>query len=161
MAFEGNGEIVPTGGGDVIPLPRSPLVLGRRESCDICLDFPNISGRHCELFFQNGFWFIRDLNSKNGLKVNGDRLPPGGKRGLHPGDTISIGKRDYKIEYTPTDRMSRLAEMEEEDEEDILSVPLLEKAGLEIPHRPLEPPVKHDALPPVKWEEGDEDDDDE
>src|SRR5579883_2737007 len=94
MAFEGNGEIVPTGGGDVIPLPRSPLVLGRRESCDICLDFPNISGRHCELFFQNGFWFIRDLNSKNGLKVNGDRLPPGGKRGLHPGDTISIGKRD-------------------------------------------------------------------
>ena len=39
-----NGELVPVGGGDPIPLIRPILTLGRRESCDICISFPNISG---------------------------------------------------------------------------------------------------------------------
>ena len=49
-----NGELIPIGGGDSIPLTRSPLVLGRRESCDISLQFPNISGAHCELPYKEG-----------------------------------------------------------------------------------------------------------
>jgi adenylate cyclase len=129
-----NGELVPVGGGDAIPLVRSPMVLGRRESCDICLRFPNISGRHCELAFKNGFWVIRDLNSTNGLKVNGEVVPRGGKKILAPEDTIRIGRRDYKIHYEPADRLSRIEELMEEEEEDIMGVSLLEKAGLEHPN---------------------------
>src|SRR5438874_5794470 len=104
----GNGQLIPIGGGDSIPLTRSPLVLGRRESCDICLRFPNISGRHCELMFKDGFWQIRDLNSTNGLKVNEEPVARGGKKILAPDDTIRIGKRDYKIQYEPADRLSRI-----------------------------------------------------
>jgi adenylate cyclase len=156
MNFAGNGELVPVGGGDNIPLIGSPMILGRRESCDICLRFPNISGRHCELYFKDGFWVIRDLNSTNGLKVNGEKLPPGGKKILAPSDTIEIGKRDYKIQYEPTDRLSRIEELMEEEEEDIMGVPLLEKAGLEHPRdrSDLHPPTHYD------WDEEDEDDDD-
>ena len=142
MDFAGNGQLVPVGGGDAIPLVRSPLVLGRRESCDICLRFPNISGRHCELFFKDGFWQIRDLRSTNGLKINGERLPMGGKKILAPEDTITIAKRDYKIAYEPADRLSRIEELMEEEEEDIMGVPLLEKAGLEHPHDPRNGPRK-------------------
>src|SRR5688572_5818812 len=65
-----HGHLVPVGGGDNIPLIRSVMTLGRRDSCDICLRFPNISGRHCELSFREGYWFVRDLNSTNGIKVN-------------------------------------------------------------------------------------------
>jgi len=136
MDVEGNGELIPVGGGETIPLLRTPMVLGRRESCDIYLPFPNISGRHCELNYKNGYWVIRDLNSKNGMKVNGDKVEVGGKKALFPGDTITIAKRQYTIQYVLADRMSRMEEMMlEEEEDDIMAVPLLEKAGLEQPDR--------------------------
>jgi pSer/pThr/pTyr-binding forkhead associated (FHA) protein len=156
--FPSDGELVPVGGGDPIQLVRTPLLVGRRESCDICLRFPNISGRHCELSFKGGFWVIRDLDSTNGMKVNGDRLPPGGKKILAPGDIITIGKRDYRINYTPTDRLSRIDELIEEEEEDIMGVPLLERAGLEHPPRPGDPPKQHPPIVP-QWDDDDDDDD--
>jgi pSer/pThr/pTyr-binding forkhead associated (FHA) protein len=159
MDFAGSGELVPLGGGDSIPLERTPLVLGRRESCDICLRFPNISGRHCELFFDKGFWIVRDLNSTNGIKVNGEKIAPGGKKILAPDDTVSIGKRDYKIQYVPTDRLSRIDELMEEEEEDILGVPLLERAGLEIPRSP-DRTKNNPNMPPLLWDDADNDDDD-
>lgn len=156
MDVPGNGELVPVGGGETIPLVRSPMVLGRRETCDICLPFPNISGKHCELSFRNGYWVIRDLGSKNGMKVNGDKLQADGKKALAPGDTITIAKRDYTIQYVLADRMSRMEEMMlEEEEDDIMGVPLLEKAGLEQPGR-----SKHPHSSPDWGDDDDEDNDD-
>ena len=126
-----NGELIPQGGGDNIPLVRSPLVVGRRESCDISLQFANISGRHCELTFKDGFWLIRDLGSTNGIKVN-DFLVQ--KKILHTGDLITIGKRLFQLQYTESGRPLSLEEYEEEME-DTFKVPLLEKAGLARPPR--------------------------
>src|SRR5438445_315500 len=74
MSQDVNGELVPVGGGDPIPLIRAVMILGRRESCDIPLRFPNISGQHAEMSFRNGYWYIKDLNSTNGIKVNGNRV---------------------------------------------------------------------------------------
>src|SRR6516164_3502166 len=96
MSFEVHGELIPVGGGDAIPLIRDTLVIGRRESCDIPLRFPNISGMHCELTFRDGYWSLRDLNSTNGIKVNGSRVT---QKLLHPEDEITIGKRKYTIKY--------------------------------------------------------------
>src|SRR5579862_3257902 len=98
MSFEPNGELVPVGGGDSVPLIRQSLKIGRRPSCDIPLPFANISGIHCELNYVDGSWILIDLNSTNGVKVNGVRVK---KKVLHPGDTISIAKRQFVIDYTP------------------------------------------------------------
>jgi adenylate cyclase len=134
-------ELIPVGGGDPIPLIKDHLTLGRRESCDICLRFPNVSGRHAELSLEDGVWLIRDLGSTNGTKVNG---LPVQKKYLHPGDEITIAKRRYKIRYhLPPGRFVA------EDED--LSQSLLEKAGLARSPRPR---------PPVR-EPDDEDDDEE
>lgn len=130
MAFEGNGELIPVGGGDPIPLIRPVLVIGRRETCDIPLKFHNISSRHAELTFQDGYWHIRDLGSTNGIRVNGARVM---QKPLRPGDQITIGKRPFVIEYTPTAGRRALEEMIEDD---VMSLPLLEKAGLIRPKRP-------------------------
>jgi adenylate cyclase len=90
---------------------------------------PNISGMHCELSFRNGYWYVRDLNSTNGVKVNGVRV---NDKLLHPGDELSIGKRRYNIQYNlPADQRG----LEEETSEDIMSQSLLERAGLEKPRR--------------------------
>ncbi len=91
-----NGELAPLGGGDPIPLIREELTVGRRESCDVCMRFPNISGLHCQLNFRNGYWYVRDLNSTNGIKVNGVRVQ---EKVLHPNDELTIGKRKYTIDY--------------------------------------------------------------
>jgi adenylate cyclase len=129
MANQVHGELVPAGGGDTIPMIREILTVGRRESCDVCMRFPNISGLHCEFTFRNGYWYIRDLNSTNGVKVNGMRVQ---EKLLHPKDEISIGKRRYVIHYElPADRRA----LEEVVEEDIMSQSLLEKAGLERPNQ--------------------------
>jgi pSer/pThr/pTyr-binding forkhead associated (FHA) protein len=142
-----NGELIPHGGGDNIPLTRSPLVLGRRESSDICLQFPNISGKHLELTFKDGLWILHDLESTNGVKVNGIRVDSGAKKVLHTGDVLTIGKRDYMLQYVQTGRASDLDEYEEEIE-NAMNIPLLEKAGLAHPPRrsrrakqqPVDPP---------------------
>ncbi len=126
MSFQPNGELVPVGGGDSIPLVREVLTMGRRESCDICMHFPNVSGLHAQLTFQDGYWRIRDINSTNGLKVNGTRVL---EKLLHPADEITIAKRRYTIQYElPAGRRAL-----EEVEEDVLSQSLLERAGLAKP----------------------------
>ena len=128
MSFQVNGELVPSGGGDNIPLIREKLSIGRRESCDVCLRFANISSVHAEMSFRNGYWYIRDRNSTNGVKVNGVRVQ---EKMLHPKDRVTIGKRDYFIRYElPADHMGRL---EETEEEQIMGTSLLERAGLAKP----------------------------
>ena len=59
------GELVPIGGGDPIPLAKTTLVIGRRESCDIILRFANVSGNHCRMTVEQGYWYIQDLDSRN------------------------------------------------------------------------------------------------
>jgi adenylate cyclase len=125
MSLQVHGELVPLGGGDSIPLIREVMVIGRRESCDIPMRFPNVSGRHAELAFREGYWYIRDLHSTNGIKVNDLRID---QKLLHPGDKISIGKRLYTIQYSLPANQNRL---EEVDAEDIMSQSLLERAGLQ------------------------------
>jgi adenylate cyclase len=157
MSQQLNGELVPVGGGDSIPLIREVLTLGRRESCDITLRFPNISGMHCQLCFRNGYWYVRDLNSTNGIKVNGTRVM---EKMLHPRDVLTIGKRRYTIQYElPSDRRAML---DEAPEEDILSQSLLQRAGLEKPRKDRRPPAapKDFVLQDRALAPDDDDDDD-
>ncbi|SFH58393.1 FHA domain-containing protein [Planctomicrobium piriforme] len=116
------GELIPQGGGDPIPLLQPKLVIGRRSSCDIVLIFPNISSQHCELELVNGYWQVRDLGSRNGVKVNGERVD---SRFLYPGDDVAIAKNHYKIQYEP------VGDAPPPPEEDPFAMGLLEKAGLE------------------------------
>lgn len=115
------GQLVPIGGGDPIPLLKPRLLIGRRETCDISLRFPNVSSHHCELELVNGYWRVRDLNSRNGIKVNGSRID---SSWLLPGDTLSVAKHVYEVTYDPG------TEAPPPEALDVFSMSLLEKAGL-------------------------------
>ena len=121
------GELVPVGGGDAIPLIADVMTLGRRESCDICLKFQNVSSVHAELSYKSGVWFIRDMGSTNGIKVNGERVL---NRPLRPGDEIAIAKRKYKIQYNLTPAAEAAIEAVLSEDENVFSQSLMEKAGL-------------------------------
>jgi pSer/pThr/pTyr-binding forkhead associated (FHA) protein len=124
------GELIPIGGGDPIVLTQPVMTAGRRESCDICLRFPNISGLHCEFSFREGYWFVRDLGSTNGVKINGVRHV---QRPLRPGDEIGISGRRFTIQYNLTPNGLQNLESQMNEDEDLLSQSLMEKAGLAKP----------------------------
>ena len=89
------GELIPVGGGDPIPLLKKGLLIGRRESCDIVLRFSNVSAHHCQLTVNAGYWHVRDLQSRNGVKVNGVRVTD--IKRVDPGDILSIAKHKYEL----------------------------------------------------------------
>ena len=92
------GQLTPCGGGDPIPLVKDRLLIGRRPSCDIQLKFANVSGQHCKLTLEYGYWFVRDLNSRNGTKVDNRSIV---RKRADPKCKVSIAKHDYILEYEP------------------------------------------------------------
>jgi len=122
------GELIPLGGGDPIPLRKASLKVGRRESCDVVLRFSNVSAEHCQLTLNCGYWFVKDLNSRNGIKVNGVRV---GEKRLDPGDTLRVAKHSYRVQYSPVDNGAVGATPPPDvTAEDIFNKSLLERAGL-------------------------------
>ena len=123
------GELVPLGGGDPIPLLKDALLVGRRETCDVTLRFSNVSGHHCKLSIEQGYWFVTDLNSRNGTRVEGKRIQ--GRKRLDPGCTLQIAKHKFEVIYEP----SKLGAVgtpppDEEQVEQIFGKSLLDRAGL-------------------------------
>jgi adenylate cyclase len=123
------GELIPVGGGDTIPLLKKSLLVGRRESCDIVLRFPNVSAHHCQLTLMGGYWYVRDLQSRNGVKVNNNRVT---EKRLDPGDSLAVAKHYYEIHYSPSDLGAVGPPPAESGPAigEIFSKSLLERAGL-------------------------------
>lgn len=129
------GELVPIGGGDTIPLLKNNLLVGRREECDIVLRFSNVSGKHCQLSLDEGYWFVQDLNSQNGVKVNGVRVMT--RKRLDPGDKLAVAKHQYELIYSPAELgASSKPPADDNDFNAIMEQSLLERAGLK---RRIEP----------------------
>jgi adenylate cyclase len=134
------GELLPIGGGDPIPLLKKSLLVGRRESCDIVLRFSNVSAHHCQLDVEGGYWYVQDLQSRNGVKVNGVHV---NHKRLDPGDILSVAKHKYEVRYSPVDLGAVGPPPLDSPEEEIFSKSLLERAGLM-----KRPPVKEKTTSP-------------
>ncbi len=65
-------------------------VIGRSPDCDIRLKYQTVSSEHAKVFKLGSGWFIEDLGSANGTKVNA-RFVTTGRRRLRDGDILSFG----------------------------------------------------------------------
>ena len=92
------GKLAPCGGGPPIPLLKPKLLLGRERACDVPLRHPTVSARHCELELRDGYWFLHDLGSSNGTRVNDQ---PCTDQWLLPHDVLWFGGHRYVMEYSP------------------------------------------------------------
>jgi hypothetical protein len=70
-------------------------VIGRSKDCDIQLADPNISRRHAELRQEGTAYWIVDLDSTNGIEINGHRIK---RAKLDEGDTVTLGSSDLVFE---------------------------------------------------------------
>jgi|GEM_PF-531487 len=77
-------------------LSRGEYTIGRDEGNTVRLTDRNISRKHMVLRKVDGSWAVEDLNSYNGVFVNGARVS--GVQPLNHGDLIQVG--DYRLEVT-------------------------------------------------------------
>jgi len=89
-----------------LPAPGRSLVLGRGETCDVVLRDSDLSRDHARLTRAFAGTTLADLGSKNGTRVNDERLDVGVERPLHDGDRVSLGATTL-VFRDPTDAYLR------------------------------------------------------
>ena len=62
---------------------------------DLTIRDGNISRRHCAVIFQEGAFFIKDLNSTNGIEYQGRRVDT---KKVDEGDVFHLC--DYELRFT-------------------------------------------------------------
>ena len=75
-----------------IELPPGEFVIGRSEECQLSIDDAMVSRRHAVFRLGTESVTLKDLGSRNGVSINGERMK--GDRVLLDGDRISIGKHE-------------------------------------------------------------------
>lgn len=81
-----------------------PTVIGRNGKSDIALDDRWASAQHCELRQVDGELLVRDLHSKHGTIVNGQRVQ---QSVVKSGDTLIVGIRSFRVSYRRKTRQLR------------------------------------------------------
>jgi hypothetical protein len=81
--------------GNTILLGVGTTVIGRSAGCKIVLDDNGVSRRHARLEVSEQRVLLEDLDSANGVLVNGERIE--GSRTLAHGDHVLIGAHDLEV----------------------------------------------------------------
>jgi hypothetical protein len=74
--------------GQTRRVDKRRVVLGRSRECDIQVEDANVSRRHAELRQEGATYWIVDLDSTNGIEVNGRQVK---RARLESGDTFTVG----------------------------------------------------------------------
>jgi predicted component of type VI protein secretion system len=77
--------------GRTMRVDKRRVVLGRSRECDIQVEDANVSRRHAELRQEGAAYWIVDLDSTNGIEVNGRRIK---RAKLDSGDIVTVGSTD-------------------------------------------------------------------
>ena len=81
-----------------LALPRIDgvrVVVGRAPDCDCVVPEDCASRRHAEIWREGGRWFLRDLGSRNGTRLNG--MLVAGPVEIRAGDRVSLGGATYLL----------------------------------------------------------------
>ncbi len=94
--------------GDEVKIPflRSEITIGRKEGNTIKFEDRNISRRHARLKRIGENIFVEDLDSYNGVKLNGKKISR--KENVYIGDIIEIGEFQIRFDPLPQDALKPL-----------------------------------------------------
>lgn len=73
---------------------KSPFVIGRGASADLCLADDSLSREHAAIEYSGGGFRVRDLGSTNGVEMRGRRVDAGE---LEPGDRFTLGGATFQF----------------------------------------------------------------
>ena len=79
------------------------ITVGRAEGASLPVKHSSISRRHAEISYANGHYALRDLQSKNGTFVNGERLDKDAVSLLKSGDAVRFGDVSFAFQMREVD----------------------------------------------------------
>jgi len=85
-------------GDRVYRLDAPATLLGRSRQCDVVINDPNVSRRHAEVRREGDGWVLVDLDSTNGVLVNGQEVR---RAALADGDRLQFGTTGLRFETRP------------------------------------------------------------
>lgn len=83
-------------------LPRGATILGRSSDCHVTIEDPLVSRHHARIVLDGDRVVVYDLNSRNGVKVNGVQVKDPVE--LRDGDRVRIGTQELvfcRVEIMP------------------------------------------------------------
>ncbi len=102
--------ILTMAGGIKYTLYHWENTIGRAKSSDVCINYPTVSRSHGALIRDSGgSWTVYDLNSKTGIRVNGEDVV--GSREISSGDIVSVGGAD--MVFLPLDKTGERTQAEQ------------------------------------------------
>jgi hypothetical protein len=95
---------------------HTEFYIGRDAGCEVCVQDAHASRRHAHVAFARGKWWIRDLQSSNGLFVDGERVETAP---IGEGISVQLGQDGPVLQIGPrVDNRQRSHEPEAEPDED-------------------------------------------
>lgn len=92
------------GDGEDFPLqPGSSYIAGRSDEAHLVIREDTVSRKHARFYFARGRTWVRDLGSKNGTHVNGERVEV---HRLQDGDRVAIGAHLFRVASVSADSVS-------------------------------------------------------
>jgi adenylate cyclase len=78
---------------------RTDMAVGRTEGNDLILNHPSVSRKHARFESRDSHWWIIDLKSTNGVKVNGNLVT---ESAVSAGDKIHVGSVQLDVKALPS-----------------------------------------------------------
>lgn len=99
-----SGPPLPDGSPRVeVSASLAPLLVGRSTESGLQLPDATVSRRHAEILRDDDLWVLRDLGSRHGTYVNGNRLDPDTPHRLSHRDQVCIGPWVFRVRDVPAD----------------------------------------------------------
>ncbi|HKK51729.1 MAG TPA: FHA domain-containing protein, partial [Myxococcota bacterium] len=112
----------------VFTIRDRPIVIGRAPDCDLLLQHESISRQHARIAREEEGWTLRDLDSKNGSRVNTFHVS---EQVLRHGDRIDLGTVRMYAEIGPESAASRARVIFDEDKRASRQTEVLDLRGLD------------------------------
>jgi hypothetical protein len=83
--------------GERYPVTKDRFIIGRgRQSSDLTIKDPNVSRQHAMIEYLNGYYYIVDMGSTNGVEYAGQRIQ---RRVVGEGDTFRVCDHELRFSY--------------------------------------------------------------
>ena len=89
--------------GQIVPITVEKFIIGRATDCHLRSRSELVSRYHCAILVSNGA-IVRDLGSRNGVKLNGEKISM--DHALKNGDHLTVGPLEFRVHIAAGDHAS-------------------------------------------------------
>ncbi len=87
---------------------KLPITIGKNADCDFTIAHESLSGRHAEIFFRNGQYWVKDLTGAQSVFLDGRTIDP--EAPLMPESRLELAHQGPAFRFLGEGRLDQIAE---------------------------------------------------